>query len=309
MKVKTRRYYLYYLLRIGLFIGSLLPLRVGLFLANALGRLTSKVLDKYREIAVRNLDSVFSDNHDENEIIAENVFANLAKNGAEWLKLYSMDPKKLNKLITEDEGLQKLDEVLKEGNGALVLGFHFGNWELLGMYLRYKGYKGSLVAKRIYFHKYNKILSRLRARFDAPTIYRDESPKKMLKELKSGRILGIVPDQDVDSIDGVFVDFFGRPAFTPVAPVKMAMVAKTKIVPIFVVRKKDNTHKLIVEDPIDVSKEESSEEKIKELTQKWTSLLESYIRRYPEQWVWIHNRWKTQDPARENKPAEVGERA
>lgn len=303
MKIKTRRYYLYYLIRVAFFLLSLIPLKISLFIADVLGKAGFRFLGKYRDTAISNLDEVFGGDRELNREIAEGVFRNFAKNGAEWVKLSSMDPRKLGEIVTEDEGLEHLDAVLAEGNGAVVMGFHFGNWELLGLYLRHKGYPGSLVARRIYFHKYDKIITRLRNRFDAPVIYRDESPKKMLKVLRSGKILGIVPDQDVDSIEGVFVDFFGKPAFTPVAPVKMAMAARTKIVPVFVIRKKDNTHKLVVEKPIDPSSGGRTEEDIKKYTQQWSSLLEKYVRKYPEQWVWIHERWKTK-ATREEKITE-----
>ena len=293
MKVKTRRYYFYYLLKTLLFFISFIPLKASLVIADFLGKAAFRLLGKYRNIAVSNLDAVFSDDHESNLCIAEGVFTNFAKNGAEWIKLSGIDPRELNSIVTEDEGLEYLDDVLSKGNGALVLGFHFGNWELLGLYLRYKGYPGALVAKRIYFHKYDKFITRMRGRFDAPVIYRDESPKKMLKILKGGGILGIVPDQDVDSVDGVFASFFGKEAYTPTAPVKLAMAAKTQIVPIFVVRKKDNTHKLVVEKPIDVLKGDGKEEDVKRYTQAWTSLLEKYVRKYPQQWVWVHERWKT----------------
>ncbi len=293
MKVKTRRYYFYYLLKTLLFFISFIPLKTSLVIADLAGKATFRLLGKYRNIAVSNLDAVFSGDHESNLCIAEGVFTNVVKNGAEWIKLSAIDPQKLNSLVTEDEGLEYLDDVLSAGNGAVVLGFHFGNWELLGLYLRYKGYPGALVAKRIYFHKYDKFITRMRGRFDASVIYRDESPKKMLKILKHGGILGIVPDQDVDSVDGVFVDFFGKEAYTPTAPVKLAMAAKTQIVPIFVVRKKDNTHKLVVEKPIDVLRGDGKEEDLRRYTQAWTSLLEKYVRKYPQQWVWVHKRWKT----------------
>ena len=293
-KIKYRRYYFYYLLKILYFMLRFVPLKVSLALADFFGKIAFSLAGKYRVIAVSNLDDVFSKNHEENVQIAKRVFSNFAKNGAEWVKLHSMDPEKLGDIVTEDEGFEYLKDVLSEGKGALVLGFHFGNWELLGLYLRFKGCPGSLVARRLYFYKYDKFIGRMRQKWDAGVVYRDESPKKMLKILKEGKVLGIVPDQDVDSINGVFVDFFGKPAFTPIAPVKLAMAAKTKIVPTFVVRKKDNTNKLIVEKPIDVSGSDGSEEDVKRYTQVWTSLLEKYVRKYPEQWVWVHRRWKTQ---------------
>ncbi|MGB2879454.1 MAG: lysophospholipid acyltransferase family protein [Candidatus Omnitrophota bacterium] len=294
MKIKYRRYYVYYLLKILFFFMSFIPLKVSLAMADFFGKAGFAFIRKYREIAISNLDEVFSDDHEANVKIARKVFSNFAKNGAEWIKLYSMKPEDLDDIVTENEGLEYLDSVLAEGKGALVLGFHFGNWELLGVYLRRKGYPGKLVGRRIYFHKYDKFITRMRHRFDAKVIYRDESPRKMLKVLKDGSILGIVPDQDVESVDGVFVDFFGKPAFTPVAPVKLAMAARTKIVPVFVVRKKDDTHKLVVEKPIDVTAGSGTEEDVKKYTQAWTGLLEKYVREYPEQWVWVHRRWKTQ---------------
>lgn len=293
MKIKTRRYYIYYLLKSLFFLMSLVPLKVSLAIADFLGKASFRMVPKYGEKAVANLDEVFSPDHESNRRIAERVFSNLAKNGAEWIKLSSLNPKRIDDIVTESCGLHYLDKVLSEGKGALVLGFHFGNWELLGLYLKHKGYDGALVARRIYFHKYNKLVADLRERFGARIIYRDESPKKMLKELKEGRILGIVPDQDVDSIDGVFVDFFGKPAYTPVAPVKIAMAAKTKLVPAFIIRKKDNTHKLVIEEPIDPVKGDHAEEDVKRYTQEWTSLLEKHVRECPEQWVWLHERWKT----------------
>jgi len=305
MKIKTRRYYIYYALKTGLFALSLLPLGVGLFIADMLGKIGFRILGKYRNITLDNLNNFYGPDTVANRKIAEKVFSNILKNGAEWVKLYSMPQKNLDSVITEFEGLGHLDEVLSSGKGALVLGFHFGNWELLGMGLRYKGYPGSLVGRRIYFHKYDKLIVRMRMRFDAKTIYRDESPRRMLMELKRGRILGIVPDQDVDSIDGVFVDFFGQKAFTPTAPVKIAMAAGTKVVPIFVVRKKDNTHRMVVEKPIDVLAGDRTEEDVFRYTQEWTKLLEKYVRDYPEQWVWMHRRWKTRLPDRDEVKNEV----
>jgi len=293
MKIKTRRYHIYYWAKFFLGVGSLIPLRVSLPIASFLGKVASRVVPKYRQIAVDNLNMVFSDNQAENVKIAENVFSNLAKNGAEWVKLSVMDPKEFDRVVTETEGLERLDKVLAAGRGAVVLGFHFGNWEMLGFALRSRGYPGALVARRIYFHKYDKFVNRLREKFDARVIYREESPKRMLRELKSGGVLGILADQDIDSVGGTFVDFFSKKAYTPQAPVKIAMAAKTQIVPIFIVRKKDNTHKLVVEDVIDVTGCENTEENVTHFTQGWTSLLEKYVRKYPEQWVWMHRRWKT----------------
>jgi len=273
---------------------NLIPLKVSMAIADFLGKMAFRIVGKHREIAISNLDTVLKGDHASNARIAKRVFSNLAKNGAEWIKLSSLEPNRIDDLVTEFQGAEFLDDALSEGKGAVILGFHFGNWEMLGIYLRHKGYDGAVIVRRIYFHKYDKIITNMRRRFSVQGIYRDESPKKMLRVLKNGGVLGVLADQDVDSVDGVFVDFFGKPAYTPTAPVKLAMTAKAKIIPAFVIRKPDNTHKIVLEKPIDPVSENKTEEDVKRYTQAWTDVLEKYVRQYPEQWVWVHRRWKTQ---------------
>ena len=106
----------------------------------------------------------------------------------------------------------------------------------------------------------------------------------------------LLADQDVDSVDGIFVDFFGKPAHTPKGPVALALATGAPLVPCFMIREK-NCHKLVLEDPIELEEKSDKDETIKFNTQKWSRIVESYIRRYPEQWVWMHRRWKTKAPA------------
>ena len=302
-KVKYRRYYIYYLLRVAIFFVSLLPLRVSLVIADLFGKMAFAVLPKYRKVAIDNLNEAFGPDDVRSAKIARKLFSNLVKNGAEWIKLAAIAPSDLGKIVTEDEGLKNLDEGLRGGKGVIVLAFHFGNWEITGMYLRYKGYPGQTIVRRLYFHKYDKLINRVRKHFDVHVIYRDESPKKMLKVLKSNGIMGIVPDQDIDSIEGTFVSFFGRSTYTPTAPVKLAMASGAKIVPVFVVRKEDGTHKLFADKVIDVSSATKSEEDVRKYTQEWSDVLERFVRQYPDQWVWVHERWKTQPQAAMSEPA------
>lgn len=298
MRVKTRRYYIYYLLKVLFFVMGRIPLKVSLFVADILGRIAFRVVGKYNRTAVDNLDSAFGGDHEANVGVAEKVFKNIAKNGAEWIKMSSAGPEMLDRIVSRVSGREYLDEALAAGRGVIVVGAHFGNWEILPLYLTRHGYKGAIVVRRIYFHKYDKFIARLRSKFGAGIIYRDESPRKMLKVLRSGGILGIVPDQDVDSIDGVFVDFFGRQAYTPTAPVKLAVAARTSLLPGFVIRREDDTHELVIGEPIELPENAGDEEAVARSTQAWTSVLEKYVRKYPEQWVWMHKRWKT-------RPADV----
>ena len=158
--------------------------------------------------------------------------------------------------------------------------------------MRLKGYKGAAIARRIYFEKYDNFLNRLRGIHDVDVIYRDDSPKKVLRVLKGNGIMGILADQDVDSVDGVFVDFFGMPAYTPSGPVLLAVSSGAKIVPAFIIRR-NGSHELVIEDPIELDDTGEKEKDVVTNTQRWSAVVESYIKRYPEQWVWMHRRWKT----------------
>jgi KDO2-lipid IV(A) lauroyltransferase len=295
MKIKTRRYYIYYILKLVFFMIGLLPLRVSTVMAGYLGRLAFYMVPRHSKTAVENLNSALGKNDRENATIARQMFENFAKNGAEWIKMASMDPSGLDELVAEFRGLENIKDVLAGGKGVVALAGHFGNWELISIYLRQKGYSGAVVARRLYFDKYDSFITSLRARFGVSVIYRDESPKKILRVLRDGGILGILADQDIKNIDGVFVDFFGRPAFTPTAPVKLAMASKTDIVPVFAIRRKDNKHILVAEKPIRIDHSLKSEEAVRGYMQAWSNVFEDYVRKYPEQWVWVHKRWKTRN--------------
>ncbi len=293
MKIKTRRYYIYYMLKMGIFLARFIPRDAGIVIADFAGRVVFRVLEKFRNIAISNLNQAFSSDHQRNRLIARDVFRNLAKTGVDWIKLSSFSGEDIDGLVTEISGGEYLDRVLSEGRGAILLASHFGNWELLSFYLSVKGYKGCVVAKRIYFYKYDKFITRLRNRFGVNVVYRDESPKRLLKTLKRNEILGMLADQDVDSVEGIFVDFFGKPTYTPTAPAKLKMSSGAGLIPVFTIRKPDNTYKIVMEEPLALSLSGNREKDVKLYTQAWTDVLERYIRQYPEQWAWIHRRWKT----------------
>ena len=295
MKVRYRRYYLYYLARFAIFFFYILPSNVGLFIAGKIGLLAYLILKKYRDITLENLRRALGSERTEKElkVIARNVFENLGKNAFELVRAPRINAKNIDKLV-DFENSHILDEAFAKGKGVLIITAHFGNWELMAATLRIKGYPGVTVGRRIYFYKYDEYLNYLRRTQDVNVIYRDESPRKILKVLRENRIVGIVADQDVDSVEGVFVNFFGMKAYTPAGPAALAKVSGAALVPVFIIRK-NGRHTLMIEKPITLDDTGDKEKDIVTNTQKWSMVVESYIRRYPEQWVWMHRRWKTQD--------------
>lgn len=265
-------------------------------MASKIGAFVYLILPKYRNIAIENLTYAFGKEKSAREIhaLARKVFENLAKSGFELVQFPKINEKNLDKYVTL-VGRENLDAGYAKGKGIVVITAHFGNWELMAATLRLYGCPGVTIGRRIYFDKYDKMLNYYRRVHDVNVIYRDDSPRKMLKTLKENKIVGVVADQDVDSVEGVFVDFFGRPAFTPVGPVGLAKATGAALIPVMIRREPDDTHTVIVEKEIELADTGDKEKDLVENTRRWSQVIESYIRRYPEQWVWMHRRWKTKE--------------
>lgn len=293
MKFKLRRYILYYLGRAAAFIFTIIPVKAGLSIASFFGTLVFYSLARYRQITIDNLKYAFGNEKTETELrsIAKRVFQNLGKNTIELVNLPKFNRARMDKFI-RFRNRERLDGAYEKGRGVIVLTAHFGSWELMAAALREYNYPGVTIGRRIYFSKYDDFLNKLRRSRDVEVIYRDESPRKMLKVLKRNWIVGIVADQDVDSVDGVFVNFFGKPAYTPKGPAALAKASGAVLLPVFIIRE-GNWHTIACEEPIQISDTGDKAADLISNTQKWSDVVESYIRKYPEQWVWMHRRWKT----------------
>ncbi|MFC1807338.1 lysophospholipid acyltransferase family protein [Candidatus Omnitrophota bacterium] len=300
MKYRFRRRLLYTVLVFldGIFL--LIPYEVALGIGRFFGYMLFLLLGRYRRLCKDHLRLAFGDSKSSKEIsdIVKSVFLNLSMSFTEILSLPKMK-KRLTSII-DIKGLDKVDKVLSEGKGAIVVSAHLGSWELLPMYFAQRGYSANVVARPIYYEKYDEWVLFLRKSMGVNVIYRTKSPKKIFTLLKANKLVGILPDQDVDSVDGIFVDFFGRKTYTPSAPTKLAMSSKAPIIPIFIVRE-GKGHTIYVDEPIRVDGDRSDEQEVLAYTQQWSNVLESYIRRYPGQWVWMHRRWKTTPSTRGNE--------
>ena len=296
MKHRFRRKFLYVLLLLLNKIILLLPLRLAIAVGRFSGFLAYLFLPRYAGITRENLRNAFNGEKSIQQInkIAVNVFCNLGMSIAEVLSMPKMKSQLYKRIY--GVGFEKLDKALSKGKGAIMISAHLGNWELLPLYYVAKGYPTNIIARRVYYEKYDEWVKVLRESTGVNIIFRDESPRRFLEALKNNEILGIMPDQDIDSVESVFVNFFNRPTYTPIAPVALATKTGCPILPCFIIRE-NGRHKIIIEDPIDLVITDNKGEDIVKNTQTWSALLESYIRRYPEQWAWMHRRWKTQPEA------------
>jgi len=295
MKFKQRRYYVYYFGRTLAFLVFIIPLRFGLVLAGLLGRLAFKFLPTYRNIAIDNLNIAFGKDKTREQIeqIAKDCFIFLAKAGFELLFL--MNNPKLVKERVEIVGKERLDSALAKGKGVILVSAHFGNFPLMLLRIKLEGYETSGIMRQMRDNRAEKIFLEKRTEFGIKTIYnqpRSLCVETTLKTLRNNELVFIPIDQNFGT-GGVFVDFFGRKAATPTGPVVFALRTKAAIIPCFIVRQKDDTHKIIFEEPLILEEDKAYQDTIVMNIQKLTNIIESYIRRYPAEWGWIHRRWKS----------------
>lgn len=296
-KKKPYRFPLYLLARTAAWIFSLLPRTCALYAVKAIGGLSFHLVARQREKALTHLRMIFSKEKSETEIrsIAKQVFENMAMTTTELLQFPKMTAEKAAQIVDSAEAVKIYDRLLSHGKGLISMTAHIGNWELLAGIFGLKGYKGLVLARKIYYEPYNNWIVGLRNAVKVPTLYRDDSSREILKRLAAGEIVGLLPDQDIDSLKGVFVPFFGKPAYTPVAPVRIAMSTGAPMLPNFLIRENVTRYRLVTGEPIwpEDYKKMDREEAVQKMTENWMSQFEKIIREYPGQWAWMHNRWKT----------------
>ncbi len=287
--------FLYYLLRLLASLAQRLPLDVVLDIGGFLGVMICHLVIDKKRIALANLRAALGKEHSEPELrrIFKSMAKNLGRNIMEFLRLPIMTPQNIDHYV-KFTGLENLEAALVQGKGVFVLTAHFGNWELYATALVAKGYPTNVVTK----HLINRILNQFwldyRRRVKVNPLYWKDSLKEIMRHLKNNEIIGFVLDQNTKRSEGVFVNFFGRPACTIPGLATLVHRLGTPVVPGFIIREKQAYHRIVFEPPLDFQKRGTLQETIIANTQIYTAVLERYIRAYPDQWAWVHRRWKTQ---------------
>ncbi len=292
MKFRTHREIVYWVFRIFYVILSVLPRGLALFIGEKLGLLSFWILPRERKKALANLDLAFGQSKSavRKRKIVRQLFKNLGKNAVEVMKFPAASKNGIDKII-KISGEEKMRAVLKKGKGGLFLTAHFGNWELLAAYFASKGYPVNVLAQRLYYGKINTLLNRLRSRMKVNVISRKNSLREIIRRLKKNEFVGIVSDQNTGK-KGVWADFLGKKAFTPVGAVAIASKTGAPILPGFIRWQEGNCHLIVIEDPVELSFGEGEEADFLKNTERCNRIIGEYISRYPTEWVWFHQRWE-----------------
>ncbi|MCX6358128.1 MAG: hypothetical protein NT045_09720 [Candidatus Aureabacteria bacterium] len=293
VKHRFRKEFLYYSAVAILGIARFIPLAVLYGMGTFGGWCAYYLLARERRKTLEHLALAYGDenNASERAVIARAVFMNLGRNLAEIAFYPRLDPERVRGFISM-EGREILERARENGKGIIIITGHIGNWELIPTYFLAIGFTGGVVARRIYYEKYERLLYKLRRSKGFRVFYRDESPREILKTLRNNEVVGILADQDVRKLPGVFVSFYGRPAYTPSAPVLIAMKSGAPLIPAHIVRE-GRRHKIIIEEPISLLTTGDRDTDLVHNTQLWTRCIERYVRSHPDQWVWMHRRWRT----------------
>jgi KDO2-lipid IV(A) lauroyltransferase len=249
-----------------------------------------------RAVVLSNLQAAFGDQLDDAAIrhLARRFYAHLGTTLLEFCKLDRLTPAQFGDLVSF-AGQEHLDALRAAGRGAILVSGHFGNWELLGAGLAAHGYPTRYLVKS----QRNKLVDRLqndiRQRAGVGIIRTDGPTTDMVRALRRGEFLGLLADQDAGGA-GLFIDFLGRPASVFRGAAHLAYRLKCPILVGFVVRQADGRHQVIATEPIHVDPAWDEETAIRELTRIHTQRLEAMIRMAPEQYFWVHRRWKTRPP-------------
>jgi len=288
--------YCYYL--VALVISAcirVMPYGFAVWLGGVLGRGAYTLIPEARRIAKENLRRSFPEKTaGEIASLARRVFINQGKNTFELFSFPRLTKDDIHRLV-RIENVEAITRGMADGKGVLLASAHCGNWEILGAALSQSGFGVNVIARRIYIEGLNRLLLGLRLSQGMRIIMRSgqESARQMLRSLRNNEILAMLIDQDTD-VPGVFVDFFGCPAWTPSGLAALASRAGAAVVLALDIRQPDGSHRVIIRGPLQLSCSGDKDRDTLDNTQMITAMIEQHIRQYPDQWVWIHRRWKTQ---------------
>ncbi len=272
-------------------LSRIVPYRIGVRAGGCLGFAAYYLLARGRKRAIEHLSSVFTDK--DHAWIRRTARDNYVHLGKAMLELMIMRSSLLEKQFTF-RGFENLQQAYDQGKGVIYVTGHIGSWEIMGIALA-AAFPLSAVAAPIEPRAVNDMILRLRSGLGFTTILRGKAgaARELIRIFKENRVLAILIDQDTD-VEGAYVDFMGRPAWTPTAAAQMAIRFNAPVVFGYTHRGDDNRHTITVEGPIELVRTGDDEKDIIANTALFTKKLEDAIMKHPEQWVWMHRRWRRQ---------------
>jgi len=249
---------------------------------------------KHRKVALDNLARAFPRRSArERRAIVRAVFAHFGRLLFEFLKFSTLSDEKILSRV-EFDGEERVRRAYGQGKGVLFITGHFGFWELHAIAHPLRFEPIGVLARTLDNAQLNTLLEVIRQRTGNVVIYRQGSIRKVMRLLTEKHGIAILIDQHISSADAVMVEFFERSAATTSAVAAMALRTGAPVVPVFALPSGGGRYRLIYEHPVEPPSQDS-EDAVREFTQRCTDVLEMYVRRHPDLWLWMHRRWRDDD--------------
>jgi Kdo2-lipid IVA lauroyltransferase/acyltransferase len=255
----------------------------------------------HRRIAQRNLETAFpSRSGKERRAIARAAFAHFGRLLFELLQFSTLSPQQMLARV-EFEGEERARLAYAQGKGVLFVTGHFGYWELHAMAHALRLEPIGVLARALDNPYLNQLLEDLRQGTGNTVIYRRRTIRRVMRTLQAGHGVAVLIDQHIMSRDAIYVDFFERPAATTSAVAALALRTGAPVVPVFALPVGPGRYRFIYEHHVEAPRSDSPDA-VREFTQRCTDVLEMYVRRHPELWLWMHRRWRDDGPIAEGTP-------
>jgi KDO2-lipid IV(A) lauroyltransferase len=285
---------IYYFVRLLIFISVLMPRRWWLSLCGFLGKTAYSFAKNSRQRSITHLTVAFGDEKSPEEILAlsKRMYLMLGKNGGDILRATNVRTLAgLDKFIVV-HGYENFEFATAKGKGVIFLTCHLGAFDLQISVMSLRGLKPSIIGTPLKDERLNELLFNYRNSYGAVAVERGKETLRLLRSLKSGGLVAILIDQDT-KVKSRFVDFFGKPASTPVGAAILALKTGAAVVPTYIFLGEDGLQHMHILEEIPLVYTGNEEQDMITNTQNYTRFIEEKIRERPEQWVWMHERWKT----------------
>jgi KDO2-lipid IV(A) lauroyltransferase len=283
---------LYVLLRVVVAVIDMFPFEMAPRIGRVLGKIVRLIDRKHVRIAVKNLErSRGICPSDEIPSFVDRVYEHIGLGFVEMLMIPRMMVRHQVERYAKFDRFHIVNEVLAQGKGMIVVIGHLGNWELIGLAVTLSGIPLHSLARPIENPWVDRWLNKFRTQTGQEIISKYHALGNMVRVIQKNEVLIIQIDQDARHA-GVYVNFFGRPASTHRSPAVLALKYGTPIVVADIYRE-GGSHHCVLSDPIDPAAFKSAADPVKALTQAYSDRFEECVRRHPDQWFWVHDRWKT----------------
>jgi KDO2-lipid IV(A) lauroyltransferase len=269
----------------------MLPMRIVLAAGTLLGR-AFYVLDRgHRRLAVKNLRAAFPVRSEaECTAIAREMFSHFGRLLASLLKFSTMSPAEMLTRV-DFAGEDRVVQAHAQGRGVLLFTGHFGFWEINALVHALEIHPIAVLARPLDNPLLHQLLESVRTRTGNTVIYRRGAIRRVLRALEANQAVAFLIDQHMQPADAVYVEFFNRPAATTSALAALALRTGAPVVPVFALPLPGGRFRMVYEHAVEPPRNDD-EDAIREFTQRCTDVLEMYVRRYPEIWLWMHRRWR-----------------